>query len=105
MKPSAEATPPPSGKKYTVDWTGRFKRDYKLVIRRRLDISKLDDIIGKLANGEVLPPENHDHPLIGNWANHRECHIAPDWLLIYQIHEDILILELTRTGTHSDLFQ
>lgn len=105
MKPSAEATPPPSGEKYTVDWTGRFKRDYKLAIRRGLDISKLDDIIGKLSRGESLPPANRDHPLTNNWANHRECHITPDWLLIYQIHEDVLILELTRIGTHSDLFQ
>ena len=105
MNPSDEATPPPSAEKYTVDWTGRFKRDYKLAIRRGLDISKLDDIIGKLARGEPLPPANHDHPLTNNWVNHRECHIAPDWLLIYQIHEDILVLELTRTGTHSDLFQ
>lgn len=105
MKPSAEASPPPSAEKFTVDWTGRFKRDYKLAIRRGLDISKLDDIIGKLARGEPLPPANRDHPLTNNWANHRECHIAPDWLLIYQIHEDVLVLELTRTGTHSDLFQ
>ncbi len=58
-------------------------------------------VVDKLANGEELPPENHDHPLIGNWVNHRECHIAPDWLLIYQIHEDILVLELTHSGPFS----
>ena len=91
--------------KYLVDWTNRFKKDYKRAIKRGCDMSKMNGIISKLANGEELPPENLDHPLIGNWVNHRECHIAPDWLLIYQIHEDILILELTRTGSHSDLFQ
>jgi len=89
---------------YTVDWTGKFKRDYKLAIRRGLDIAKLDAIIKKLANSEPLPEKNHDHALSNNWANHRECHIAPDWLLIYQIKEDVLVLELTRTGTHADLF-
>lgn len=104
MKSAEETTPQPAPEKYAVDWTGKFKRDYKLAIRRGLDISKLDDIIGKLARGETLPPANRDHPLTNNWANHRECHIESDWSLIYQIHEDILILELTRTGTHSDLF-
>jgi len=89
---------------YTVDWTGKFKRDYKLAMRRGLDIAKLDAIINKLANREPLPEKNHDHALSNNWANHRECHIAPDWLLIYQIKENVLVLELTRTGTHADLF-
>ena len=97
-------TSSPSDEKYTVDWTGRFKRDYKLAMRRKLDITKLDDIIGKLSRGELLPPANRDHALTGTWANHRECHIAPDWLLIYQIKESVLVLELTRTGTHADLF-
>ncbi|MBQ7189222.1 MAG: type II toxin-antitoxin system YafQ family toxin [Kiritimatiellae bacterium] len=90
--------------KYHVNWTSQFKKDYKLAQRRHLDIAKLDDIIGKLADSETLPPANKDHPLSGNWANHRECHIAPDWLLIYQIKNDVLVLTLTRTGTHADLF-
>lgn len=90
--------------KYFVDWTSRFKKDYKRAIMRGKDKAKIDTVIRKLANGEELPPANHDHPLGGNWANHRECHIAPDWLLIYQIHENVLVLELTRTGSHSDLF-
>ena len=90
--------------KYSVRHTSAFKRDYKLMLRRHLPIEKLQTIVDKLANGEALPPANHDHALTGSWANHRECHIAPDWLLIYQLHENILILELTRTGTHSDLF-
>ena len=90
--------------KYNVCHTSAFKRDYKLMLKRHLPIEKLQTIVEKLRNGEELPPANRDHALTGNWANHRECHIAPDWLLIYQIHEDILILELTRTGSHSDLF-
>ena len=90
--------------KYNVRHTSAFKRDYKLMLKRHLPIEKLQTIVEKLRNGEELPPANRDHALTGNWANHRECHIAPDWLLIYQIHEDILILELTRTGSHSDLF-
>ena len=90
--------------KYNVCHTSAFKRDYKLMMKRHLPIEKLQAIVEKLRNGEELPPANRDHALTGNWANHRECHIAPNWLLIYQIHEDILILELTRTGSHSDLF-
>ena len=90
--------------KYNVRHTSAFKRDYKLMLKRHLPIEKLQTIVEKLRNGEELPPANRDHALTGNWANHRECHIAPDWLLIYQIHDDILILELTRTGSHSDLF-
>ena len=90
--------------KYAVRHTSAFKRDYKLMLKRHLPIEKLHAVVDKLRNGEDLPAANHDHPLTGNWANHRECHIAPDWLLIYQIHENILILELTRTGSHSDLF-
>ena len=90
--------------KYNVRHTSAFKRDYKLMLKRHLPIEKLQTIVEKLRNGEELPPANRDHALTGNWTNHRECHIAPDWLLIYQIHKDILILELTRTGSHSDLF-
>ena len=90
--------------KYNVRHTSTFKRDYKLMLKRHLPIEKLQTIVEKLRNGEELPPANRDHALTGNWTNHRECHIAPDWLLIYQIHKDILILELTRTGSHSDLF-
>ena len=90
--------------KYEVDRTNVFKRDYKRAKKRGLDLQKLKDVVTKLADGETLPPANKDHALTGNWIHHRECHIAPDWLLIYQIHENVLVLELTRTGTHSDLF-
>ena len=69
-----------------------------------MDMDLLDDIIRKLARGEALPDKNKDHDLSGDWVGHRECHILPDWLLIYKIDESVLVLTLTRTGTHSDLF-
>lgn len=84
--------------------TTRFKKDYKLAIKRRLDIDLLDDIIRVLSRGEKLPEKNKDHELSGDWAGHRECHIQPDWLLLYRIDDDILVLALARTGTHSDIF-
>ena len=90
--------------KYIVKPTTQFKKDYKLAIKRRLKISLLEDIISVLAMGEPLPDKNKDHALGGNWVGHRECHIQPDWLLIYRIEDDVLVLTLTRTGTHSDLF-
>ena len=90
--------------KYEIRNTSQFKKDYKLAKRRGLDLNLLKDIISKLANGEPLDSKHKDHPLSGNWIGHRECHIQPDWLLIYRIEEDVLVLTLTRTGTHSDLF-
>lgn len=87
-----------------IVWTTRFKKDYKLAMRRHMDMDLLDDIIRKLARGEALPDKNKDHDLSGDWVGHRECHILPDWLLIYKIDESVLVLTLTRTGTHSDLF-
>lgn len=64
----------------------------------------LKDVVTRLANGEPLDPRHKDYPLSGEWSGHRECHIQPDWLLIYRYENDILVLALTRTGTHSDLF-
>ena len=90
--------------KYFVKLTTQFKKDYKQAIKRGLKIQILDDVITALALGEALPEKNRDHALSGNWIGHRECHILPDWLLIYRIEDDVLILTLTRTGTHSDLF-
>ena len=87
-----------------VEWTNVFKRDYKRAMKRNLDISLLDDVIGKLSRREDLPPKNKDHPLSNNWEGFRECHIAPDWLLIYRIFDEKLVLTLTRAGSHSDLF-
>lgn len=90
--------------KYTVKFTSRFKREYKNAIKRNLPINSLDDIIKALANGESLTEKNCDHPLSGNWRGYRECHIQPNWLLIYYVEDDILVLTLAATGTHSDLF-
>jgi mRNA interferase YafQ len=72
--------------------------------KRGFDMLLLDDVIRLLATGQVLPQKNRDHTLSGNYAGHRECHIAPDWLLIYRVDSKMLILELMQTGTHSDLF-
>ena len=91
--------------KYTVKVTTQFKKDYKLAIRRGLDIKLLDEIIRKLAMGEKLPERYRDHELTGTWKNYRECHIQPDWLLIYHINQNVLVLTLSRSGTHSDLFK
>ena len=89
---------------YAIKWSSKFKKEYKLAIRRNYKIKELDEVIITLANGETLPEKYEDHALEGKWKGHRECHIRPDWLLIYQIKEDMLVLELTRTGTHADLF-
>lgn len=91
--------------KYTIKTTTQFKKDYKLAKRRNQNIELLKNIITKLANGEPLPEKNNDHALSGKWADHRECHILPDWLLIYHIENNVLVLTLSRTGTHSDLFK
>ncbi len=90
--------------KYEIKFTSRFKKDYKLAQKRGLDISALEKVVEMLADGQSLPDEFHDHPLIGNYSGCRECHITPDWLLIYKFFESVLVLELSRTGTHSDLF-
>lgn len=87
-----------------IVWTNQFKKDYKQAMKRHLNIELLDDIIRKLAKCEALPEKNRDHALTGNWVGHRECHIQPDWLLVYRIEDDVLVLTLARTGTHSDLF-
>ena len=89
--------------KYTVRTTSQFKKDYKLAAKRGLKMSLLDEVITMLATGEDLSDKYKDHALIGNWYGHRECHILPDWLLIYRIENDVLVLTLSRTGSHSDL--
>lgn len=90
--------------KYTLKPTSKFQKDLKRIQKRGYDIKLLKEVLGKLANGEILPAKNRDHNLSGNYSNCRECHITPDWLLIYEIYEEELYLNLTRTGTHSDLF-
>lgn len=90
--------------KRDIVWTSRFKKDYKLCMKRHLDMDLIDDVIRILARGETLPAVYKDHALSGDWSGHRECHIQPDWLLVYRIEDDVLVLTLARTGTHSDLF-
>ena len=90
--------------KYIVKTTTQFKKDFKLAKKRGLKMELLREVITVLAMGETLPEKNKDHALTGNWIGHRECHILPDWLLIYRIEEEVLILTLARSGTHSDLF-
>lgn len=90
--------------KYRVKSTTQFKKDYKLAVKHGLKIELLEDVIAALAMGEPLPEKNKDHALTGNWVGHRECHVLPDWLLVYRIEDDVLVLTLARTGTHSDLF-
>jgi len=87
-----------------IVWTSQFKKDYKQAEKRGLPITLLDDCIRMLAAGEELPPVYRDHELIGNWKGHRECHIRGDWLLVYRIEDNDLVLVLARTGSHSDLF-
>lgn len=89
---------------YTVKWTSRFKKQYKLMMKRGLQIQLLDDAIRILASGNPLPEEYDDHILGGEYAGLHECHIRPDWLLVYDIDDGVLVLTLFRTGTHSDLF-
>lgn len=89
---------------YKVFPSSIFRKELKKVIKRGYDISLLDDIVNKLAKGEDLPDRNRDHALTGNFNGCRECHIKPDWLLIYKIENENLCLYLLRTGTHSDLF-
>jgi len=83
--------------------TSKFRREYKLSMKRGHDIDLMDEVIKMLANDTLLPEKYQDHALIGNWKGYRECHVAPDWLLVYKKEKDKMILLLTRTGTHSDL--
>ena len=90
--------------KYEVRFTNQFKKDLKLAKRQGKDTEKLFDVIEKLANGEILEDRFRDHELIGNYKGCRECHVEPDWLLIYELIEDVLVLMLYRVGSHSELF-
>ena len=90
---------------YRVKFTTAYKKAYKLMKKRGLDISLLDEVVGLLRQGRQLEECCRDHGLTGDLAGFRECHIKPDWLLIYLIENDILTLTLIDTGSHSDLFR
>ena len=87
-----------------VIWSTQFKKDYKLAMKRGYPIEELDRVIRLLAEDDPLPEKYKDHELSGNRRGFRECHVQPDWLLVYRIYNNNLILSLARTGTHSDLF-
>jgi len=83
--------------------TSRFKKDVKLARRRGKNLSKLRTVMGKLITDESLETRHKDHTLLGNYAGRRECHLEPDWLLIYKLDGKDIVFE--RTGTHADLFR
>jgi mRNA interferase YafQ len=85
-----------------IQQTTAFKKHVKLMKKRGCEMDELKEVIDLLVTGEPLPEKYKDHPLVGDWVGFRDCHIRPDWILIYQIVEDALILRAT--GTHADLF-
>lgn len=91
--------------KYTVKYTSQFKRDVKKAKKQGKDLDHLFEVIEQLADGLALADRYRDHALAGNFKGCRECHIEPDWLLIYEFVEDVLVLSLTRLGSHADLFK
>ena len=90
--------------KYRVEQTSKFRKELKKVLKRGKDKTKLLKVVRLLADGKQLPEQYKDHALTGDYAGFRDCHIEPDWLLIYAIDQGALVLSLTRTGSHSDLF-
>ena len=90
---------------YEVALTGKFRRDYQRAYKRGYNLDLLEAVVEVLASGEQLSDKYRDHILTGNWFGYRECHVTSDWLLIYKIEENLLILTLARTGSHSDLFK
>lgn len=91
--------------KYEVRFTSQFKKDLKLAKRQSKNLEKLFEVINILANGGTLDPGYHDHDLTGRYRGTRECHIELDWLLIYEIQGNVLVLMLYRLGSHSELFK
>lgn len=90
---------------YQIKFTSAFKKSYKRIKKRGLEMALLDEVIEKLRLGQTLEEKYRDHELKGNFVGFRECHIKPDWLLIYLIEDDILTLTLADTGSHVDLFK
>lgn len=91
--------------KYEVKFTNQFKKDIKLAKKQNKDLNKLFDVVNILAEGGILEAKYRDHDLSGEYKGIRECHVEPDWLLVYEIQNDILVLMLYRLGTHSELFK
>ncbi len=91
--------------RYEVKYTNQFKKDLKLAKKQNKDLDKLFDVVNILADGGTLDAKYRDHELSGNYKGTRECHIEPDWLLVYEIRNEVLVLMLYRLGTHSELFK
>ena len=91
--------------KYAVKFTNQFKKDLKLVKKQNKDLDKLFEVVNILASGGTLDARYRDHDLSGNYKGTRECHIEPDWLLVYEIRDEVLVLMLYRLGTHSGLYK
>ena len=91
--------------KYEIKFTSQFKKELKVAKKQGKDLEKLFTVVEKLANGEVLDLRYRDHSLQGNYMGCRECHIEPNWLLVYEIIDDVLVLMLYRIGSHSELFK
>ena len=91
--------------KYEVKFTNLFKKDFKLAKKQNKDLNKLFDVVNILAEGGILEAKYRDHDLSGEYKGTRECHVEPDWLLVYEIQNDVLVLMLYRLGTHSELFK
>lgn len=91
--------------RYKLAYTSAFKKGLKRCKKQGLDLSVMDEVVELLMDGKKLPEKNHDHPLRGKWNGFRECHIQPDWLLIYLIEDDVLTLTLVETGSHADLLK
>ena len=91
--------------KYEIKFTNQFKKDLKLAKKQNKDLDKLCEVVNILADGGTLDARYRDHDLSGNYKGTRECHIEPDWLLVYEIRDEVLVLMLYRLGTHSELFR
>lgn len=91
--------------KYEVKFTSQFKKDLKLAQKQNKELDKLFEVVNILADGGTLDAKYRDHDLSGNYKGTRECHIEPDWLLVYEIRDEVLVLMLYRLGTHSALFR
>ena len=90
--------------KLTVRQTAQFKRDLKKARKQGKERAAMDKAVSLLQNREPLPPKFKDHALTGDWKGYRECHVSPDWLLVYLVEDDVLVLTLTRTGSHAEIF-
>jgi mRNA interferase YafQ len=89
--------------KYRIKRTSRFGKDIKRLVRQGKDLALLDAVVTDIAAGKTLGPRYRDHPLTGRWKGFRDCHVTPDWVLLYKLEDQILTLTLTRSGSHAEL--